>query len=204
MNRRCGSSIARRSNGCKLLNVLVAEETADPNSYGFRTYRSAADAIQQAFILLSWKRSPQWILEGDIRSCFDTISHVWLMNNIPMDKAVLGQWLKAGYVDKKVLYPTERGTPQGGIASPTLANMVLDGLEGLLKECFPEGSLVHFVRYADDWIVTGRSQEQLEDEYGGPSCQDRFYDFCKHILEEVISSLRREVLVALSLRRCLV
>ena len=130
--------------------IPIAEETADPNSYGFRTYRSAADAIQQAFILLSWKRSPQWILEGDIRSCFDTISHVWLMNNIPMDKAVLGQWLKAGYVEKKVLYPTERGTPQGGIASPTLANMVLDGLEGLLKECFPEGSLVHFVRYADD------------------------------------------------------
>ena len=130
--------------------IPIAEETADLNSYGFRPYRSAADAIQQAFTLLSWKRSPQWVLEGDIRSCFDTISHAWLMNNIPMDKVVLGQWLKAGYVDKKALYPTEQGTPQGGIASPTLANMVLDGLEGLLKECFPEGSKVHFVRYADD------------------------------------------------------
>jgi len=144
--------------------IPIAEETADPNSYGFRPYRSAADAIHQTFILLSRRISPQWILEGDIRSCFDTISHAWLMNNIPMDKAVLGQWLKAGYVDKKVLYPTEQGTPQGGIASPTLANMVLDGLEGLLKECFPEGSKVHFVRYADDWIVTGHSREQLEDQ----------------------------------------
>ena len=78
-----------------------------------------------------------------------------------MDKAVLGQWLKAGYVDKKALFPTEQGTPQGGIASPTLANVVLDGLERLLKERFPRESLVHFVRYADDWIVTVRSRELL-------------------------------------------
>lgn len=142
--------------------IPIAEETADPNSYGFRPDRSAADALRQCHHLLSRKVSPPWILEGDIRSCFDTISHAWLMNNIPLDKAVLGQWLKAGYVDKKVLFPTERGTPQGGIASPTLATMVLDGLEGLLKERFPQGSNVHFVRFADDWIVTGRSKELLE------------------------------------------
>lgn len=143
--------------------IPIAEETADPNSYGFRPYRSAADALRQCHIVLSQRASPQWILEGDIRSCFDTISHAWLMNNIPMDKAVLGQWLKAGYVDKKVLFPTRQGTPQGGIASPTLANMVLDGLERLLKERFPRGSKVNFVRYADDWIVTGSSKELLED-----------------------------------------
>jgi RNA-directed DNA polymerase len=144
--------------------IPIAEETADPNSYGFRPDRSAADAIEQCHTLLSRKTSPQWILEGDIRSCFDTISHAWLMNNIPMDKAVLGQWLKAGYVDKKVLYSSEQGTPQGGIASPTLSNMVLDGLEGLLKRRFPRGSQVHFVRFADDWIVTGPSRESLEDQ----------------------------------------
>lgn len=67
-------------------------------------------------------------------------------------------------VDKKVLFPTEQGTPQGGIASPTLANMVLDGLERLIKERFPRGSKVNFVRYADDWIVTGSSKEMLEDQ----------------------------------------
>ena len=143
--------------------IPIAEETADPNSYGFRPYRSAADALRQCHIVLSQRASPQWILEGDIRSCFDTISHAWLMNNIPMDKAVLGQWLKAGYVDKKVLFPPRQGTPQGGIASPTLANMVLDRLERLLKESFPRRSKVHFVRYADDWIVTGPSKELLED-----------------------------------------
>ena len=154
--------------------IPIAEETADPNSYGFRPDRSAADAIEQCHTLLSRKTSPQWILEGDIRSCFDTISHAWLMDNIPMDKAVLGQWLKAGYVDKKVLFPTEQGTPQGGIASPTLANMVLDGLEKLLKERFPRGSKVNFVRYADDWIVTGPSKEMLEH----------------HVLPVIVSFLR--------------
>ena len=144
--------------------IPIAEETADPNSYGFRPDRSAADALRQCHILLSRKVSPQWILEGDIRSCFDTISHAWLMNNIPMDKVVLGQWLKTGYVDKNVLFPSEQGTPQGGIASPTLATMVLDGLERLLKERFPRRSKVNFVRFADDWIVTGPSEELLEDQ----------------------------------------
>ena len=142
--------------------IPIAEEMADPNSYGFRPKRSTADALRQCHIILSQRSSPEWILEGDIRSCFDTISHAWLMDNIPMDKAVLGQWLKAGYVDKKVLFPTEQGTPQGGIASPTLSNMVLDGLERLLRERFPRGSKVNFVRYADDWIVTGPSKELLE------------------------------------------
>ena len=144
--------------------IPIAESSADPNSYGFRPDRSAADALRQCHILLSQRTSPEWILEGDIRSCFDTINHAWLMNNIPMDKVVLGQWLKTGYVDKNVLFPTEQGTPQGGIASPTLANMVLDGLERLIKERFSRGSKVNFVRYADDWIVTGPSKEMLVDQ----------------------------------------
>ena len=80
------------------------------------------------------KLSPQWILEGDIKGCFDHISHEWLMENIPMDTQVLQKWLKCGYVDTKQLFPTEEGTPQGGAISPTLMNMTLDGLERLLKE----------------------------------------------------------------------
>lgn len=150
------------------LNLLalipIAEETADPNSYGFRPDRSTADAIEQCFVLLSRKTSPQWILEGDIKSCFDTISHPWLLDHIPIDKVVLRKWLGAGYIDKRTFFPSMEGTPQGGIASPTMANMVLDGLERILKDRFRSGCLVHIVKYADDFIITGRSKELLQYE----------------------------------------
>jgi RNA-directed DNA polymerase len=106
----------------------IAETTADPNSYGFRPERGTADAIEQSFIVLSWRRSAEWILEADIKSCFDRISHEWLLKHIPLDKAILRKWLKAGYMEKTVLYPTEDGTPQGGIILPVLANLALDGL----------------------------------------------------------------------------
>jgi len=147
----------------------VAETMADPNSYGFRPQRSTADAIEQCFCALGKQRSPQWILEGDIKGCFDAISHTWLLAHIPMDKTMLKKWLKAGYMEKHVLHPTEEGTPQGGIISPVLANLTLDGLEGMLMEHFPkvktgEGALVNFARYADDFIVTGRTKELLEQE----------------------------------------
>lgn len=67
----------------------VAETTADANSYGFRKERSTADAVQQCFNDLARTTSPQWILEGDIKGCFDHISHEWLLDNIPMDKVLL-------------------------------------------------------------------------------------------------------------------
>ena len=151
----------------------IAETTADPNSYGFRPGRSTADAIEQCFCTVAKQNSPQWILEGDIKGCFDAISHEWLLAHIPMDKAMLKKWLKAGYMDQHVLHPTEEGTPQGGIISPVFANMTLDGLEKLRQKAFPrsvmrEGkcrrALVHFIRYADDFIITGRSKEILEQE----------------------------------------
>ena len=117
----------------KLALEPVAETLADGNSYGFRPERACADAIEQSFSDLCRKKSAQWILEGDIKSCFDEISHDWLMSNILMDKGILRKWLKAGYIDRKKLFPTEAGTPQGGIISPTLSNMALDGLEKVLK-----------------------------------------------------------------------
>jgi RNA-directed DNA polymerase len=150
----------------------VAETTGDCNSYGFRPGRSTADAIEQSFRALSRKDSATWVLEGDIRGCFDNISHEWMLQHVPMDKGVLRKWLKAGFVENRILFPTEAGTPQGGIISPTLANLTLDGLEHLLKEKFPTrnppkqmpNSKVHLVRYADDFIITGRSKELLENE----------------------------------------
>jgi RNA-directed DNA polymerase len=98
----------------------IAETLADPNSYGFRKERSCADAMEQCATVLSNGTRPQWILEGDIKSCFDKISHSWLLSHIPMDKTILNTWLKAGYMDKSVLYPTEDGTPQGGILTPPI------------------------------------------------------------------------------------
>lgn len=93
----------------------VSETTADCNSYGFRKERSTGDAREQCFCVLAKKASPEWIMEGDIKGCFDHISHEWLLNNIPMDKVMLRKWLKCGFVFNKELFPTEEGTPQGGI-----------------------------------------------------------------------------------------
>lgn len=139
----------------------IAETTGDLNSYGFREYRSCADAIGQCFVCLSRGNSARWVLEADIQSCFDRISHEWMLQNILTDKRILKAWLKAGYVDKGKLYPTKAGTPQGGIASPVLANMVLDGLETAIKTAVPQGSKVNVIRYADDFIVTGKSKQIL-------------------------------------------
>jgi RNA-directed DNA polymerase len=103
----------------------VAETHADPNSYGFRRGRGTRDAIESAFKGLARKVAAAWIFEGDIQGCFDNFQHRWLEANIPMDKKVLRDWLKAGYVESGKLFPTEAGTPQGGIASPTIANIAL-------------------------------------------------------------------------------
>ena len=151
----------------------LAETYSDRNSYGFRIGRSTHDAIEQCFTDLNKEKSPKWILEGDIKGCFDHISHDWLLENIPMDIQVLQKWLKCGFIDTKRLFPTEEGTPQGGTISPTLMNMTLDGLERLLKQKLPTRKKVNrqtqfnkmnFVRYADDFIVTGESKEFLENE----------------------------------------
>jgi RNA-directed DNA polymerase len=104
------------------------------------------------------------VLEGDIEACFDRISHEWLLENVPMDKAILKAWLKAGYLRDARFYPTEEGTPQGGIISPVLANLALDGLEQTVRHAAPRRSKVNVVRYADDFIITGNSRELLEDK----------------------------------------
>lgn len=149
----------------------LAETTADVVSYGFRKKRCTQDAIEQCFTDLAKEKSPQWVLEGDIKGCFDHISHQWLIQNIPMDKRMLGKWLKCGFVFKQQLFPTNEGTPQGGIISPVLANMTLDGMQTLLS-CYQPTTKdnrryspkVNLVRYADDFIITGRSRELLEIE----------------------------------------
>jgi RNA-directed DNA polymerase len=100
-----------------------------------------------------------------------------MLKNVPADKAILQKWLKAGYVYQGELFPTTAGTPQGGVISPTLANLTLDGLEKELREKFTgttrngkpnrhtaAKNQVNFVRYADDFIITGKTKELLENE----------------------------------------
>jgi RNA-directed DNA polymerase len=142
----------------------VAEVRADPNSYGFRPGRSAADALAQCFLVFAKKQSVRVVFDADIKSCFDRISHAWLLANVPMDKAILRKWLAAGFVENTVLYPTDEGTPQGGIISPVLANLTLDGLERVAHDAVPGRSLVNVVRYADDFLVTARTPELLREK----------------------------------------
>jgi RNA-directed DNA polymerase len=150
----------------------VGETVADINSYGFRPKRSCADAIEQCFIVLNGKKSAQWVLDADIKGCFDNISHEWMMENIPMDKRMLRLWLKNKIIDGKTFFNSDKGTPQGGIISPWLANMVLNGMEAAIKSQKRQtknerglnvSNKVNFIRYADDFIVTADDKASLEN-----------------------------------------
>ncbi len=145
----------------KLALAPVAETTADANSYGFREGRCCADAIAAAFNALSKPNSATWVMEGDITGCYDNIAKSWLLENILIDRRILKQWLDAGYVEHGITYPTHKGTPQGGVISPTLANMTLDGLERAVRNAAPRQCRVNFIRYADDFIITGKSKHLL-------------------------------------------
>ncbi len=160
----------------------IAEASADGRSYGFRRYRCAHDAITNLRVIYNkhYTNGAVWAIDADIKGFFDNISHDWLLEKIPMDKTILRKFLKAGFIEMGQWQSTERGTPQGGVISPTIANMVLDGLEKVLQNTYwrrtPNGVVdlrnnkfkVNMVRYADDFIVT---------------CNDR--DKCDEILEVV-------------------
>ena len=151
----------------------IEETLADGHSYGFRVDRCCADAVDQCHKLLRRQRGvngPDCVLEGDITACYDRLNHPWLLDHIPMDRVILGKWLKAGYMEKNALFATTEGTPQGGVISPAIANRALDGLQQLLEDRFgaprswQRKCKVHLVRYADDFIITGTSRILLEYE----------------------------------------
>ena len=159
------------SRGMQALYLLalepIVEQRADPNAYGFRLKRSAHDAIVQCFNCLGKRKSAAFVLEGDIKACFDRISHQWLESNITMDKVILRKFLKAGYMENRKLYPTDRGAAQGGQISPALTVFTLAGLE---KSILPksrrqkEREKINVIAYADDFVVTAASAELLKDE----------------------------------------
>src|SRR2546427_1043129 len=133
-------------------------------------HRGTADAIEQCFTVFSRRTSAQWILEGDIRGCFDNFSHSWFVEHVPMDKTILRRWLEAGYVDEGSLFETRADTPQGGVISPVIANMALDGLEAAVHASAGESerarrkAKLNVIRYADDFVVSGASKDVLESQ----------------------------------------
>lgn len=144
------------------------EANFEPNSYGFRPGRSCHDAISMIRIVIRLK--PRYVLDADIAKCFDRINHGALLEKLStfptLRRAVKG-WLKAGIMDGGELFPTAEGTPQGGVASPLLANVALHGLEGHIKAAFPktkgrESWLPHVVRYADDFVVLHQDLAAVE------------------------------------------
>lgn len=146
----------------------IVEIISDKNSYGFRKSRSPHNAMAKIWDLLNKESSPQWILDADIKGCFDNIDHDFLLQTTPMcDLEMLEKWLKAGLMEDGHPFPTTVGTPQGGIISPMLANVALNGLESI-KTHYPArvtekgirySTKVNCIRFADDFIFTAENEK---------------------------------------------
>jgi len=144
------------------------EARFEGESYGFRPGRSAHDAMSRIF--LSIKQGEYYILDADISKCFDQINHDYLLSKIDCPsiiKAQIKQWLKAGVMDNGLFEATEVGTPQGGVISPLLANIALDGMIRLIENLFPKGTngnknYAKVIRYADDFVVISPQVEVIQ------------------------------------------
>jgi RNA-directed DNA polymerase len=137
------------------------EAQFEPNSYGFRPGRSCHDAIEAIFNAICHKE--KYVLDADIAKCFDQIEHQALLDKLqtfPMMRRAIRAWLKAGFVDGEELFPTNEGTPQGGVASPLLANIALHGLETVIGKAHPKAKIV---RYADDLVVLHENLQTIQD-----------------------------------------
>lgn len=173
----------------KLILEPIVEMNSDQHSYGFRRYRTAKNAIgilRAQLRTTENKTENKWILDADIKGFFDNISHSWLLQTIPLNTNLLlliDSWLKAGHIEGNVFYMNDSGTPQGGVISPILANLALNGLEKVVYESiYPltkskerrivikhkDGtksriaSNLFIVRYADDFVVLARSKHILK------------------------------------------
>lgn len=149
---------------CRMVQTLyyfaldpIAEETSDSRSYGFRFFRGVNDnASYLKLVLGSYKATRRYILDADIENFFPSVCHKWLLNNVIMNKKVLNEFLKAGFLDENSFNRTSEGFPQRSPISPTLANLTLTGLEKHIGKEFLT------TRYADDFVVLGKSKEELE------------------------------------------
>jgi len=130
------------------------EARFEPNSYGFRPGRCPQDTIEAIFNHIRLKS--KYILEADIEKCFDRINHQALLaklNSIPIINRQVRGWLKAGIFENGEIFPSEAGTPQGGIVSPLLANVALHGLETAITNAFGKKFRVVVIRFADDFVI---------------------------------------------------
>jgi RNA-directed DNA polymerase len=139
------------------------EARFEPNSYGFRPGRSPQDAIEAivSFIRLQ----PKYVLEADIEKCFDRIDHSTLLaklNSLPNINRQVRGWLKAGIFENGEIFPSDAGTPQGGVVSPLLANIALHGLEATLTTAFPKKHRVAVIRFADDFVILCKDLDTLQ------------------------------------------
>lgn len=151
-------------------NALEPEWEAqfEHSSYGFRPARGTRDAMNRIFRIVSSKKR-KWVLDADIRGCFDNIAHEPLLTSLGdfPAKELINRWLKAGYFENESFHTTPLGTPQGGIVSPLLANIALHGMEDILKVRYHKDGYVRsecpfvVVRYADDFIILGNSHEEM-------------------------------------------
>lgn len=150
-----------------------------PNTYGFRPARSCHDAIAAIFNGVNVKNA--YVLDADIKGCFDNIDHIALLqkiNTFPKLQRIIKGWLKNGVMEGEVFHKMSAGTPHGGVISPLLANIALHGLEYDLKEALLEDLLqyarqkkryyvkaknakenISMVFYADDFVVIHESKE---------------------------------------------
>ncbi|MCP3870142.1 MAG: group II intron reverse transcriptase/maturase, partial [Gammaproteobacteria bacterium] len=169
------------------------EAKFEPNSYGFRPGRSTHDAIEAIF--KSLREQSKYVLDADIAKCFDRIDHNVLLkkiNTFPKMNRIIKKWLKAGALDNGVFIETERGTQQGSIVSPILANIALHGLESHIRNHYPvtvpapettnQKTLnwkPQIIRYADDLVVLHRDRDVIEE--------------CREIMQEWLSNVGLEL-----------
>ena len=163
---------------CKLALEPMYEAKFESTSYGFRPCRGQGDAIEKIHSFTRKLKRP-YIFEGDFKSCFDTLSHQHILNklgNFPL-KGLIKKWLEAGYLENNIFYKTKTGTPQGGIISPLLANIALDGMEEALNieykrkktkngYTYANKSKYVVVRFADDFVVLCKTLEDANNVYG--------------------------------------
>ncbi len=154
------------------------EARFESHSQGFRPGRRCMDAIWQIWnsIRISGvQQKSEWILDADISGCFDNINHDALLKRIPVFRETVRRWLESGIIEFGKYFQTKSGTPQGGIISPLLANIALDGMERLFGAENSKGSYttpsnrrgenykLNLIRYADDFVVTAPSRERIVD-----------------------------------------
>ena len=191
-------TIRDRAKQALVLLALEPEWEAkfEKNSYGFRPGRRAHDAIEA--IHSSINKSPKYVLDGDIRKCFDQINHEALLDKLdtfPVMHRQVSAWLKAKIMmQDETIFP-QKGTPQGSVLSPLLANIALNGIEDLLSDWIaeipafsPGGHRISkpnrrkrllFVRYADDFVVLHSDKEIVKS--------------AKTLIEEFLKTMSLEI-----------